>query len=34
MEQGIYPRFDAFSHDITDENGNINPMPDICCGSA
>ena len=29
MEQGIYPRFDTFSHDITDENGNINPMPDI-----
>jgi AAA domain len=29
LEQGIYPRFDAFSHDITDEDGNINPMPDL-----
>ena len=29
LEQGIYPRFDVFSHDITDEDGNINPMPDL-----
>jgi hypothetical protein len=29
LEQGIYPRLDAFSPGITDENGNINPMPDI-----
>src|ERR1700682_2853159 len=29
LEQGIYPRFNAFSHDITDEDGNINPMPDL-----
>src|SRR5258705_3433274 len=29
LEQGIYPRFDVLSHDIADEDGNINAMPDL-----
>ena len=29
QEQGIYPRFDVLKHDITDEDGNINAMPDL-----